>query len=168
MKNFPIIDKVTGREYWISRSVCAVILVFAKNKYGDTCILTTQRGKGTPDKEFIGAYCAPCGYVEYDETIIQAAARELKEETGLTFPNTDFKLIKIMDDPTKDKRQNISFRYIIKSKLTVEELELLTTTKNSEKDEVSSIRFININNIDLYEWAFNHDEIIKEIQSLKI
>ena len=37
------------------------------------------------------------------------------------------------------------------------------TTKNSEKDEVSGIRFIKLSNIELYEWAFNHETLIKEI-----
>ena len=31
-----------------------------------------------------GAWCIPCGYVEYDEEIRAAATREMQEETGLT------------------------------------------------------------------------------------
>ena len=30
-----------------------------------------------------GAWCIPCGYVEWDEDVRQAAVREMKEETGL-------------------------------------------------------------------------------------
>ncbi len=30
-----------------------------------------------------GAWCIPCGYVEWDEDVRQAAVREIKEETGL-------------------------------------------------------------------------------------
>lgn len=166
MKNFPIIDKETGREYWISRSVAVVVFLFAKDIHGETYILAEQRGIGTPDPEYIGKYCVPCGYLDYDETIIQAAQRELMEETGLTIPTSDFKLISINDLPKSDKRQNITFRYVVNSNTPVEDLCKLFTTKNSEENEVSSIEFIQLSNINNYEWAFNHKELIKEI-SLK-
>ena len=41
-------------------------------------ILLVQRA-GT----YAGQWCIPCGYVEWDEDVRQAAAREMKEETGL-------------------------------------------------------------------------------------
>ena len=163
MKNFPVIDKATGREHWISRSIAAVVCIIAKDKSGNEYVLAVQRGKGTPDPEYIGKYCMPCGYLDYDETVAQAAQREVKEETGLTFPVTDFKLVTINDNPFDDKRQNVTFRYLVKSDILVNELELMFTTKNSEKDEVSEIRFIKVSNIELYEWAFNHETLIKEI-----
>ena len=101
MKNFPVIDKATGREHWISRSIAAVVCIIAKDKSGDEYVLAVQRGKGTPDPEYVGKYCMPCGYLDYDETVAQAAQREVKEETGLTFPVSDFKLVTINDNPLK-------------------------------------------------------------------
>ena len=166
MKNFPVIDKNTEREYWISRSIAVVVFVFAKDVFGETYILAEQRGKGTPDPEYVGKYCVPCGYLDFDETCAQAAQRELIEETGLNFPIKDFKLVSINDIPGSDKRQNVTFRYVINSNVPVEDLCKLFTTKNSEKDEVESIKFIKLSNIDNYEWAFNHQKLIKEI-SLK-
>ena len=109
----------------------------------------------------------PCGYLDFDETCVQAAQRELIEEAGLNFPLSDFKLVSINDNPKGDKRQNLTFRYVVHTSLSIEELELMTTTKNSEKDEISSIRFIDINNIDIYEWAFNHESLIKELWEAK-
>ena len=160
MKNFPITN-TDGKTYWVSRAVCVLTIVLAYNHNHELCVLVVQRGKGTPDPEFVGAYCLPCGYVDFDETIVQAAARELKEETGLTFPISDLKLIYINDDPTSDKRQNITFRYLIHTSIPIEDLENLFTTKNSEKDEVDSIRFIKVDDVDMYKWAFNHEKIIK-------
>lgn len=163
MKNFPVIDN--GREYWISRSIAVVVKVIAKDIKGNSYILSIQCGKGTPDPEYVGKYCMPCGYLEYDETIKQAAQRELKEETGLTFPLSDFTLVSINDDPKKDKRQNVTFRYVVKSLTPIEDLELMLTTKNSEKNEVSSIRFINLKDIHLYEWAFDHEYLINNYET---
>lgn len=163
MRNFPVIDKETGREFWISRSIAVVIFLFAKDTNNEEFILVTKRGKGTPDPEYVGKYCVPCGYLEFDETILQAASRELKEETGLTVPSSEFKLIGINDDPKSDKRQNITFRFAIRSQVSIEDLNKLTTTKNSDKDEVDSIEFIKLSDIDSYEWAFNHNNLIKNI-----
>ena len=167
MKNFPVIDKNTEREYWISRSIAVVVFVFAKDIYGDTYILAEQRGKGTPDPEYVGKYCVPCGYLDFDETCAQAAQRELIEETGLNFPVKDFKLVSINDIPESDKRQNVTFRYIVNSNVPVEDLCKSFTTKNSEKNEVESIKFILLNYINNYEWAFNHQKLIKEISFKK-
>ena len=110
MKNFPVIDKNTEREYWISRSIAVVVFLFAKDTFNQEYILAEQRGTGTPDPEYIGKYCVPCGYLDYDETIVQAAQRELMEETGLIIPTSDFKLVNINDLPESDKRQNVFVR----------------------------------------------------------
>jgi ADP-ribose pyrophosphatase YjhB (NUDIX family) len=34
-------------------------------------------------RSYAGLWCIPCGYVEWDEEVRLAAARELREETGL-------------------------------------------------------------------------------------
>ena len=162
MKNFPVIDKETGREYRISRSIAVVVAVFAKEGE-DNFVLVVQRGKGTPDPEYVGKYCLPCGYLDFDETCAQAAQRELMEETGVNLPISDFKLVSINDNPKGDKRQNITLIYVVRCPVSTKELKLMFTTKNSEKDEVSSIRFINMRYLDLYELAFNHDTLIPEL-----
>jgi len=40
-------------------------------------------GRRSPDSSYPGAWCIPCGHVEWDEDIREAARRECREETGL-------------------------------------------------------------------------------------
>lgn len=167
MKNFSIILDGTGREFWISRSIAAVACILAKDLRGNVYVLAVQRGEGTPDPEYVGAYCMPCGYLDFDETIKEAAQREVKEETGITFPISDFKLVNINDNPNSDKRQNVTFRFLVKSDVPIEDLGKLITTKNAEKDEVLDVTFIKLSEINNFRWAFNHEELIKEISFKK-
>ena len=99
--------------------------------------------------------------IDFDETCKQAAKRELKEETGLSLSISKFTLVGINDDPTKDKRQNITFRYLARPDSYMENLMSKLSDKDSEKDEVQSIKFIPIDDIHKYEWAFNHDTLLE-------
>jgi 8-oxo-dGTP pyrophosphatase MutT (NUDIX family) len=159
MKNFPIIDKETGREYWISRSVAVLGIVTATDYNGVEHILAVQRGLGTPDPEFVGAWCLPCGYLDFDETCKEAVSREVKEETGIDISPDKFELVYINDDPKSDKRQNITLRF--KAELIEYANDVELTDKFSETNEVMDIKWIPIDWVDNYKWAFNHEKIIK-------
>lgn len=165
MKNFPIIDSKTGREYWISRSVAVLVILFAYDLKGRQYVLTVKRGKGTPDPEFVGANCLPCGYLDFDETTQEAAARELFEETGIKVNPDDLHLLSVNDNPADDKRQNITFRYFIEIKgIPVEGINQILTNEFSEKDEVEFAEFVPIVDMNNYKWAFNHDKIINQLK----
>jgi ADP-ribose pyrophosphatase YjhB (NUDIX family) len=102
----------------------------------------------------------PCGYLDYNETIKMAAVREVYEETGVMLNINNLILFYINDIPEEDKRQNVTFRYRCTIKEAIEDIKL--TDKNSEDEEVSSIKWIPVNEINNYKWAFNHDKIIIE------
>lgn len=160
LKNFPTV--VDGKTYWISRSVAVVGFVFARvNK--QLCILANKRGEGTPD--FQGKWNVPCGYLDYDETGEEGCVREIFEETGVKLNPTDMKFIQVNTDPVNSNRQNVSLRY--RTYLSEEFAKNITfTNKNSESNEVDDIRWIPIKDIDNYEWAFNHNELIKNMMYL--
>ena len=156
--NFPI--KYRGKVFWFSRSVAVTLFTFCKNKNGQLCILANRRGTGTPD--FQGYWNAPCGYIDFDENGEKACQRETFEETGV-FINTDNIIFdSVNTEPIDNKRQNVSLRYISKIEDKVTE-DIKFDTSHSEKNEVSDVKWIPINELDNYEWAFNHKMIINEI-----
>ncbi len=159
MNNFSV--EINGHTFWISRSVAVVGLVFGYDEDEKEYILAVQRGSGTPDPEFVGKWCLPCGYLDYDETLEEALEREVFEETGVLLTKDTIELLEVNSDPKSDKRQNVTFRYqAIAKEETLANIPL--TTKNSELNEVSDIKWIPYSEVDNYEWAFNHKELIKQ------
>lgn len=151
MKNFKIVDE-NGREFWISRHIAVAVFI-----YTDFEILANKRGKGTPD--FQGHWNCPCGYLDFDESLEQAAAREVWEETGYKIEPDELEMFYINSDPKESNKQNVTARF----KAHVKNMQLQNLgKKNAEHEEVEQIAWIKLNNIDQYKWAFNHKQIIEE------
>ena len=155
MKNFPV--KVDNKEYWISRSVAVAVSIYTFID-GKLCVLANKRGPGLPNHA--GQWNVVSGYIDFDETIPEAAKREVYEETGLSIDKTKLMLMDIDDSP-KRENQVILFRYIYfyydKNK------SVTITNKYCETDEVDDIKFIPIDELNNYEWTSkNHKEKIKK------
>ncbi len=162
LRNFPFIHH--GKEYWYSRSVACVLLCFCKNKQGDWCVLANKRGEKTPDYQ--GYWNIPCGYLDFDESGEECVQRECYEETNVFIPLNKIQNYGVSTD-INNNRQNVSIRYFsIIEDTTCETYQL--SDKNSEDGEVSDIKWIPINEIDSYKWAFNHDSLIKYFNKLSI
>ena len=159
MNNFPI--QYEGKTYWISRSMA--VSCFVLTRINDQwCVLANQRGEGTPD--FQGCWNVPCGYLDYNETTKQAAIREVYEETGVQLPNATFWGFE--DDP-EENRQNVTFRYYT----IIEDpqpsfISLSTEALGGEENEVSSVAWIPLDVIADFDWAFDHDILIVELQEI--
>ncbi len=69
-----------GREVWLSRSIAVVSVVVARVA-GVRHVALIERGPALPDE--VGKLGLPGGYLDWDETLLQAAHREIYEETGL-------------------------------------------------------------------------------------
>ena len=125
-------------------AVTVDIVIFA----GDDPDLLLIRRKRVP---FEGCWALPGGFVEMDESLEQAALRELAEETGIS----DVVLTEIgaFGDPTRDPRGRvISIAYA-----AVLEKPLLKVEAGSDAAEVAWFSTANLPTL-----AFDHAEIIRK------
>ncbi len=163
MKNwsYTITDKEHphyGETLWSGRYCTCTAFVYMVDRKDKVFILANKRGPGTPDYQ--GYWNCPCGYIEADEDLYDACTRETLEETGyLIFPNK-FELYKVETDPRKCNNGNISMHCvaILSPTEITKQVQL-----SGEKDEVSAVKWIPVDQIDSYLWAFNHNNVIQDI-----
>lgn len=157
MKNFEVTSLEDGKRYWVSRSVAVSTFLFIRD-VGEIYVLANKRGKGSAD--FQGLWNCPCGYLDFDETGEEAAVREVREETGYILESKELNLDKVITCP-RQNHQNVTLRYICEKDIS--DIKKLDGDFGGEEEEVEEVKLINIKNIDDYEWAFEHNDIIKEI-----
>lgn len=159
LNNFPVKHK--GKTYWVSRSMAVAVFLFYKDALGKYYVAAVKRGKGCPD--YIGCWCCPCGYVDYNETILNAAYRELWEETGL-YLNDSINLFGISDNTISSNNQNVTFRFTgLLPTIEHYYLDFPEFSSNEcEKDEIEEIIWIPLSCVGNYVWAFEHDKILFE------
>lgn len=157
-------------DYFISRAIAVVGIVFVIPLIGDIHILITKRSSKMYDEA--GKFNMPCGYLDWNETIYEAMVREVYEETSLYLPDYEDLLvldnkqpIYIKDDPTKDKRQNVSFLYlsVLDFSKTINRFPI--EIENYTDRETAMVKLMPVSEFyklsDSMEWAFNHNETIK-------
>jgi ADP-ribose pyrophosphatase YjhB (NUDIX family) len=154
-----------GRVAWLSRSVAMVSIVVLELPDGGSHILMNKRGPGCPDE--VGKWVLPCGYLDWDESCVEGARREIWEETGVdvtSFYETslynDFTREQpffVRDKPKSDGKQNVSQYYAIISK--VDELPEVTA-QHCEHEEVDEIRWVPLQDFDTLEIGFSHRDIV--------
>lgn len=126
------------------RHVVVDNLVIDENK-----ILLVKR---SPELLNGGKYGLVGGFVERDETSVEASIREIKEETGYdVIPQL---LLRIADNPDRPKedRQNIAFVYVVK---------VLNKTGEEDKESTETKWFELDNLPDKEQFAFDHYEDIQ-------
>lgn len=144
---------------------CAVAAFIFAVVDGKVSVLANQRGQGTPD--FQGCWNCPCGFLERNEFGYDDAARETFEECGFKVEGKSLKMVGVQTDPVKSNNGNVTIRYrkIIWKKLTSSELKI--ADRGGEENEVTNIRWIPINEIDNYQWAFGHESTIRKVMPSK-
>jgi 8-oxo-dGTP diphosphatase len=104
---------------------------------------------------FKGFWALPGGFVEYGETVKQAAIREAREETGVS---VDIKnLVGVYSDPERDPRgHTVSICFLAKP----------TGGTVMPATDASDVAYFNLYNIDSLELAFDHKKILKDALEL--
>lgn len=147
MKNTPV--EIDGKQCWVSRSMAVVAYVYAYIG-GELCILANKRGPGLPNN--VGKWNAPSGYLDYDETLEECAAREVWEETGLKINPSDLRLEELDSTPTR-RGQNVIVRYSMLRYNTDGTIVSCLTDEHSEPNEVDEIKWVPLKHIHEYEWT---------------
>lgn len=140
----------SGRFCAVSGFVYAIV----DGKYS---ILANLRGPGTPDYQ--DCWNAPCGFLERYENSKEGIAREILEECGFQIDTNDLKIVYVETEPELCNKGNVSIRHIaFLGKITPHYVE----RKGGEENEVDFVKWIPIDEIDNYAWAFNHRNVIKK------
>ena len=139
----------SGRFCAVSGFVYAIV----DGKYS---VLVNLRGTGTPDYQ--GYWNAPCGFLECFETSKQGIQREIFEECGFIIDESDLKVMFVETDPEMCNNGNVSIRHkAFLGKIIPKYIE----KEGGEENEVDSVKWVPIDDIDNYKWAFNHRSTIE-------
>jgi len=174
------IHKIGDRLVWESRSVAVngVIIIYMP-VHEAPYVLASRRGPNSADYQ--GMMNVVAGYLDWDETGTQALYRETWEEVGLdlqefAYPEKNgqdsapwYEIIRNdLDQPWHVKtlpsanRQNVSLRYGFACKMKTSKFPDLSLSNNEVEGEVSEAWWLPVNEIGLHQWAFGHDELVKE------
>ena len=135
--------------YKYPRPAITVDIIVLRNS---TEILLIQR----LNEPFKDGWALPGGFVDMDETLENAAVRELEEETGLH--GIDLKQFKAYSDINRDPRgRTIS---VVFSGISNQEYNAVAG------DDAKNVQWFDIN--DLPELAFDHEMIIGEFCDLNL
>lgn len=147
-----------GKTLWSGR-YCAVAGVVFRRIEGIWSVLANKRGSGTPDYQ--GYWNAPCGFLEGIEDAQQGVAREICEETGYEIKPEKFLQVYTQTDPLTSNNGNVTIRHM--AIFFEHELSAPIELKGGEENEVDEVRWIAIDQIDNYKWAFDHANVIKDM-----
>ena len=166
---------IDGKKIWFGRSpsvICAIIVRECPVPgHSIDYILISRRGKGSPDH--IGKWNLVCGYLDWHENATNGCYREVWEETGLDLKElieTEYVLSNHMDQPfyvntdPSENNENVGLRHGVH--IRVESIEDFIkknplTWENSEPNEVDGYAWITLDEVEDYEFAFNHDDVIR-------
>lgn len=134
-------------------AVAGFVYAIVNGKYS---ILANLRGPGTPDYQ--GCWNAVCGFLERYENSKEGIAREILEECGFQIDTGDLKVIHIETEPEECNNGNVTIRHhAFLGKI----IPHYVKREGGEENEVDNIKWIPLDEIDNYKWAFNHRKTVE-------
>ena len=134
-------------------AVSGFIYAIVDGKYS---ILANLRGPGTPDYQ--NHWNAVCGFLECFENSKEGIQREILEECGFIIDTNDLKIIHVETEPKECNNGNVTIRHrAFLGKIIPHYVE----KEGGEENEVDSVKWVPIDDIDNYKWAFNHRTTIE-------
>lgn len=160
---------IDGRIVWESRSVAVVgVIIIYKNLI--PYVLVSRRGPNSSD--FQGKMNLVAGYLDWNETGLDALTREAWEETGFNLTK-HFETLQVLRTdlvqpwavttrPTEN-HQNVALRYGACFYISEDdEFPVLTTEHNEIVGECEDPQWMPLELVAEYEWAFNHNKVIED------
>lgn len=136
--------------YDYPRPACSVDAVIFKKETGRLWILLIQRDR----YPFEGMWALPGGFVEMEETLLESALRELKEETGLS--DVALEQLHTFGNPGRDPRGRVIS--VVYWGFAESGMEI------KAGDDARQARWFDADTLPLL--AFDHDEIVNKALSL--
>lgn len=116
-------------------------------------IVTNEQGQilliKRKNRPYQDHWALPGGYLDQNETTLNAALRELKEETGLSADSAE--LLGFYDNPNRDPKQNVSFVYLVSQFAGIPKAG----------DDAKEARFFGLSSLPI-NVAFDHRSIIAD------
>lgn len=131
-------------------ALTADTIILSRDEAGNRVVLLIRRG-GEP---FAGSWALPGGFVDEGETAIQAAARELEEETGVRLDSPDLHAeIGFYDTPGRDPRGwTVSVAFCV---------DLPAMPPAKADDDAAEVQWHRLDN--LPPMAFDHRKIMDDV-----
>ena len=119
-------------------------------------VLLAQRGK-PPN---MGAWSIPGGAQELGETVHEAAARELKEETGLEVDILG--LVDVVDSIRRDDDGDVAFHFTL-----VDMVAEWRAGEATAGDDVPAVEWVKFEHIDQYELRASTARVIRQAHEMR-
>ena len=130
-------------------ALTADCVIFSHDANGELSVLLIERG----DEPYKGCWAFPGGFLVMDETTVEAASRELQEETGLVIPAGSgcLKELGCYSKVDRDPRDRV---------ITIAYYAVIDRAEVKGSDDAREARWFSLSKVPAL--AFDHAQILKD------